>query len=80
MLVLLSQVDDDRPLLRDKQHIDPDKVMEDPPCGWPGMARRQAQAARRGHASRTKSRSVPYHRSIHVREKVFSRGPRFIPD
>jgi hypothetical protein len=33
-LVRLSQVDDDGPLLRDKQQMNPDKVREDPPCGW----------------------------------------------
>ena len=33
MLVLFRQVDHDGPLLRDEQHMNPDKVMEDPPCG-----------------------------------------------
>jgi hypothetical protein len=34
VLVFLSQVDDDGPLLGDKQQMNPNKVMEDPPCGW----------------------------------------------
>jgi hypothetical protein len=34
VLVLRSQVEDDGPLWRDTQQMNPDKVMEDPPCGW----------------------------------------------
>jgi hypothetical protein len=33
VLVLRGQVKDDGPLLRDKQQMNPDKAMEDPPCG-----------------------------------------------
>jgi hypothetical protein len=34
VLVRLSQVDDDGPLLRGKQLMNRHKAMEDPPCGW----------------------------------------------
>jgi hypothetical protein len=34
VVVLRSQVDDEGLLVRENQPMHPDKVMEDPPCGW----------------------------------------------